>query len=396
MDFGHVAERVRNSLEWVVLVPVVCGSAYYLLTVLTALVLRLRARRLPDPPKADSPPVTVLKPVHGLEKNQTENLRSTCLQDYPGFQVVFSVQRQDDPALRLLREIQGEFGEPRVTIAVENCKPGSNGKINNMAGGLKHALHEVLVISDSDIRLRPDYLRTIVAPLSEPSVGCVCTLYRATNASRWFEKLELLTLNADYMASVIFAYVTGASKFCLGASTALTRTTLDRIGGLDSLADYLVEDFEMGRRIWDSGKEVRILPYLVDTMVDLQRPAQWWGHQVYWDQNTRAARPWAFFSTLVIRSVPFALVFAALRLFDLASLAVLLSAVAIRILTSAGVLSWGLGDREGLKCLYLLPFRDIAGLVSWVLALTRRTTVWRGSQFVLTRDGRLLPAEAKR
>jgi cellulose synthase/poly-beta-1,6-N-acetylglucosamine synthase-like glycosyltransferase len=203
---------------------------------------------------------------------------------------VFSVQDRDDPVIPLLREIEAEFGPERVTVAIETCRPGTNGKINNMTGGILHARHEILVISDSDVRLQPDYLKTIVAPLADPSVGCVCTLYKAACADRWFEKMELLTLNADFMSSVVFAHVSGASKFCLGASAALRRSTLEEIGGLEALADYLVEDYEMGRRIWTSGKKIVIVPYLIDTMVDLKTPAQWWNHQVYWDQNTRAAR----------------------------------------------------------------------------------------------------------
>jgi ceramide glucosyltransferase len=376
-------------LQWVFLVPVLGGSVYAVLCVVTAIWFRIRK----IPPMAgfpEWPPVTVLKPVHGLEKNQRENLRSTCTQDYPRFQVVFSVQEPGDPAIPLLREIQEEFGPERVTVVIENRRPGTNGKINNMAGGLPHAQHDILVISDSDVRLQPDYLKTIVAPLSESQNGCVCTLYKAACADTWYEKLELLSLNADFMPSVIFAHVTGASNFCLGASAALRRSTLEEIGGLEDLADYLVEDYEMGRRIWTAGNRIAVLPYLVDTMVDLKTPAQWWGHQVYWDQNTRAARPGAFFATVLIRSVPFALLYSALRLFDATGVAVLAAASGIRLASAAVVMGFGLRDREGLRNILFLIVRDLAALASWFLALTKRTTVWRGTEFILTRDGRLV------
>ena len=164
---------------WVLLVPVLAGSVYVILSLFTTARFRALARRRPEQSFPVWPPVTILKPVHGLEKNQRENLRSTCIQDYPEFQVVFSVQEIDDPVIPLLREMQQEFGEDRVTVAIENKRCGTNGKINNMIGGLPHARHEILVISDSDVRLRPDYLKTIVAPLADPSVGCVCTLYKA-------------------------------------------------------------------------------------------------------------------------------------------------------------------------------------------------------------------------
>jgi ceramide glucosyltransferase len=381
-------------LCWIVLIPVICGSVYALLCALAVASLPNNRKESAKRSFTAWPPATILKPVHGVEKNQRENLRSTCVQDYPEFQVVFSVQEPADPAIPLLMDIQREFGAERVTVAIENMRAGTNGKINNMIGGLSHARHDILVISDSDVRLRPDYLKTIIAPLADPHIGCACTFYKAACADTWYEKLELLTLNADFMTSVIFAHVTGASKFCLGASAALHRSTLQEIGGLEGLADYLVEDYEMGKRIWSSGKKVAIVPYFVETMVDLKRPSQWWSHQVYWDQNTKAARPFAFLATAIIRSIPFALFFAVVRLGDLLGLKVLAAAILIRLATAAYILCRGLQDREGLRSLWLLPLRDLASLVSWLLAFTKRTTIWRGSEFILTRDGRLVNREA--
>jgi ceramide glucosyltransferase len=390
-----VASSARQVLEWVFLAPVIGGSVYAILCLLAVVYFRTPSLHPAERTSTSWPAVTVLKPVCGLEKSQRENLRSTCIQDYPDFQVVFSVQAADDPAIPLLKEIQREFGADRVTVAVENCRVGTNGKINNMMGGLLHARHDVLVISDSDVRLKPGYLKTIIAPLADPDVGCVCTLYKAACADTWFEKMELLTLNADFMASAVFAHVSGASKFCLGASAALRRSTLEKIGGLEDLADYLVEDYEMGRRIWLSGKRIAILPYLVDTIVDLKSPRQWWNHQVYWDQNTRAARPWAFFATVLIRSAPFALLYALARLCDPMGLGVLAGALFLRVATAAATLGWGFGDREGLRSIGLLPLRDVFSLASWFLAFAKRTTIWRGTQFILTRDGRLVAREMR-
>jgi ceramide glucosyltransferase len=371
-------------------IPILCGSVYSLLCLWSVLSLR-RSRR--PAPLADWPPASVLKPVHGLERGLEDNLRSACLQDYPRFQVVFSVQESDDPALPLLRRLQAEFGPERVSLALDATQTAPNGKIRNLLGAIPHARHEVLVISDSDVRLQPGYLRSIVAPLGEPGVGCVCTLYKAVGARRWFERMEQLTLNADFIPNVAFAHVTGASSFCLGASTALTRSTLQEIGGFEGLSDYLVEDYEMGRRILALGKRIAIVPDYVETMVDLKTPAQWWSHQVYWDQNTRAANPWGLFATVLVRAVPFALLLACVRRFDPLGLAALAGALLVRLLTAAGILARGLGEREGLRSLPLLPLRDLGGLVSWALAFGQRTVVWRGKEFLLTRHGRMLPRQ---
>jgi ceramide glucosyltransferase len=388
-----MAGALQRIMELIFLIPTIGGSIYAILCTLAVLRFRLRPPKPARVFPASWPPVTILKPVHGLEKNLRENLRSCCLQDYEEFQVVFSVQDAADPAIPFLKELQQEFGSHRVTVAIENFQVGTNGKINNMIGGLCHARYDVLVISDSDVLLREDYLRTIVAPLADPDVGCACTLYKAAKAGTWFERMELLTLNADFMANVLFAHVSGASKFCLGASAALRRSTLEQIGGLQALANYLVEDYEMGRRIWTLGKKVAVVPYFVDTIVDLKSPSQWWDHQVYWDQNTRAARPGSFFATALVRSVPFAILYAAARMADEVGLWILAAAFTLRLLSAAAILGWGMRDREGLRSLGLLIFRDVTSIATWLLAFTKRTTVWRGTSFVLTRDGRLVARE---
>jgi len=384
-----------SFLQWVFLIPAIVGSVFVILCLFAV----WRFRSGPAYPFLYSfpqwPPVTILKPVCGLEKNLGLNLRSACFQDYPGFQVVFSVQDPDDPAIPLLREIQGEFGPERVSVAVENVQVGPNGKINNLLGALRHARNDIVVISDSDVHLKSDYLKAVVAPLADHGVGFVCTLYRAACADRWFEQMELLTLNADFIPSVVFAYVSRASKFCLGSSVALRRSSLKEMGGLETLADYLAEDYEMGRLLWVSGKKTVLVPYVVDIVVDLKDPSRWWNHQVCWDQKTRSASAVGFFASIVTRSVPFALLFAVSRMGDTLGLAVLGGVLGVRLATAAGILGWGLRDREGLHCLAVLPLRDIAAIVSWVLAFTKKTVTWRGSEFILTRNGRLISPSPK-
>jgi ceramide glucosyltransferase len=384
---------VPEAFSWfqgVLLVPTVAGSVFSLLC-LAAVFYWVRGRSGPPPPEdVPWPGVSILKPIRGLEKSLEENLRSACVLDYPDYQVVLSVQNPDDPALPVLRKLEREFGPERVTVAVTDSEPVVNGKIQNLLGALKAARHEIVLISDSDVRLRPDYLKTIIAPLADPDVGFVCTLYRAVDADEWYEKLELLSYNSDFVVQVMFAKVTGASDFCLGCSVAVRRSALDAIGGFEPLGEYLAEDFEMGRRIVRRGYRSKVLPYFVDSSLDLKRPRDWWDHQVYWDQNTRAARPVGFLCSAVVKAVPFALLFALARGLDGIGLAVLGGALAIRLGTAA-LISWRIGDREGPRCLAWLPLRDLAGLGSWVVAIFKRTFVWRDLRFGLTRDGRVVP-----
>ena len=387
----RVIEAV-TGFEGVLLVPVVVGSFYSLLTVL-AVYFFIRPRLEPDCPPGGWPPVTILKPIHGLEKHLEQNLRSACTLEYPEYQVVFSVQRLDDPALPLLRKLEQEFGSERVTVAVTDSEPVINGKVQNLLGAFGVARHDILLISDSDVGLEPGYLKAIIAPFTDPDVGSVCTLYRGKSAQRWYEKLELLSYNSDFVINVIFAKVTGASDFCLGCSVAMRREALLAAGGLEPLGEYLVEDFELGRRIGRAGYTTKLVPYFVDTTVDLRRPSQWWDHQVYWDQNTRAARPKGFAATILIRALPFALAFALVRGFDPLGLQVLGVTMAIRIVTAAAQFV-RIGDREGLRYLHWLPVRDLASMASWVVAICKRSFVWRDLRFGLTRDGRIVPRQA--
>jgi ceramide glucosyltransferase len=340
--------------------------------------------------EAFQPPATILKPVYGLETDLKARLRAACQQDYPDYQVVFCVQDPKDPALQVVKEIQEEFGEGLVSIALRDIRAGPNGKVNNLLGGLELAKHDVLVISDSDIQVRPDFLTAIVAPLADDRVGGVCTLFKNAGAERVYEKLELLTINADFIPSVLFAEVTGAAEFCLGPSVATRQSTLRDMGGLESFAEYLAEDYEIGRRIWTSGRKMVLVPYTVDAMLDLDGWSRWWTHQVYWDQNTRVANPAGFFGTILIKSVPFALLFAILRLGDPLGLAVLIGAIALRIATTAVILKSGLRDGEGLKSLWLLPLRDLAGLASWFFSYGQRTVIWRDVEYRLTTGGRMV------
>ena len=380
-------------LQSICLIPAIAGSVYGILCLLA--VFRFRTQSTCSLPSSFSkwPAVTILKPVHGLEKKQRDNLRSACFQDYPEFEVIFSVQDLNDPVIPLLKEIQMEFGSEKVSVVIENCQTGPNGKVNNLLGALPHAHYDILVISDSDVYLEANYLKAIIAPLADPNVACACTLYRATCADRWFEKMELLTFNADFIPSVIFAHVTGSAKFCLGSSMALRRSVLKELGGLETFSDYLVEDYEMGRRLWTSGRKIVIVRYFINIVIDLESSFHWWNHQICWDQKTRTANPVGFFATVLIRSIPFALFFAMSRSADAVGLIVLAGAIGLRLATAAVILGWGLRDREGLKSIALLPLRDLTALASWLLAFTKRTVIWRGSEFSLTGDGRLVSRE---
>ncbi len=375
-------------VQIICLIPIIGGCVYSILSVWS---IRQFFNKTPiNATEKFNPPVTVLKPVRGIEKDLKSNLRTISLQDWPQYQVIYSVQDPQDSALPILYDIQAEIKNQKISVVISNVEAGANGKVNNLLGAIAQAEHDIIIISDSDTNLKPDYIKNIVAPLSHPDIGCVCTLFKAKSAHRWFEKMELLTMNADFIPSVIFATVTGASNACLGPSIAISRSKLEELGGLESLADYLVEDYELGRRVWTSGKKMVLLPYVIDVVVDLKNWWHWWTHQIYWDQNTYFARPGPFVATILIRAIPFAILFAMLRMGDLWGLVVFGITVALRLLT-AGITLKELEDSEGFQSLYLLPWRDTLGLIFWALALTKRTVIWRGIKYKLINNGKMVP-----
>ncbi len=373
---------------------ILVGASVWLATLSCAFFFRSR-KKYSAPALSVLPPVTLLKPVCGLEKNLHANLRTACQQDYPEYQVVYSVQRADDPAIAVLRQLEQEFGTGRVTVVIANVEVGLNGKINNLAGALPHARHEILVISDSDVFLRPDFLREVTAPLADTKVGAVSTFFKGRDAGPWYEQMEQLSLNVDQFAMAMFASATGLVDFCFGASTAITKTQLAAIGGLEGLGDYLVEDNEMGQRIQRAGKKIVDIPYVVETTIDLSSPGHWWQKQTYWDQNTRVAVPAVFVASLLLRIIPLSLLFATLRGWDALGWSMFGAALGVRMAAVTAVLAVALRDYQGLRSMWLVPIKDVLSLVWFVRAFLTRTVVWRGVEMVLSSDGRLTPLEPK-
>ena len=359
------------------LVPVVVSCVYWLAT--AAMMLRFFRARAPAR-RGWRPAVSLIKPVCGLEKNLYENLSTACRQEYPAYEVVFSVQDETDPALGILARIRDEYPSVPIHIVVEKACAGPNGRLSNILNATEHAIGEVLVYSDSDMRLDPTYLTHIVGPLADPGVGVACTVYRAQGAENLYESLELLSLNADFVPSMVFARETGAALACPGASQAIRRETLTRIGGLEPMAYSLVEDLELGRAVVGAGLTIALVPHVAVTGVDLPRASLWWRHQVYWDQNTRVASPVGFFFTWLTRGVPFAALYVLLA--GPAAWLVLTIALAVRLGTTL-VNSTLLDDREGLRRVWLLPLRDAASLGVWFASLIGRKVYWRGRVFEL-------------
>lgn len=362
--------------------PVFVAFAFWLATTICLAVFMRKSSAADRGAVNDAwwPKVSLIKPTYGLEKDLYENLSTGCRQDYPDYEVIYCVQRKNDPALEVLKKICVDYPRSSVQIVVDESDVGPNGKLTNIHNGSRRASGDVLVFSDSDMFLPPDYLRAIVTPLADGQVGISCTTYKAWKPRNLFEALELLCFNADFVPQMVFAVVTKTSIACPGATMAIRRKVLDEIGGLAPLGYYFVEDYELGRRVVEQGYGIHLAPYVAPMGVNLDTFGDWWRHQVYWNQNTRLANPTGFFFTILLHGVPFALLYALSG--APFGWPVLLVAIAARLGTAVGN-SFFLEDKDGMNKLWLLPFRDLLGIFLWLSSFLKRKIYWRGKTFIV-------------
>src|SRR5919197_3386662 len=232
---------------WIVLAFACLPLLYYLCAIETA--WRYVRTRETAADREFAPPISVLKPVRGLDRHAFENFASFCGQDYPTYEIVFAVANADDPAVAVIRQLIEQFPEQDIRLIVGAPELGPNSKVNKLCRLVREARHDLLVVSDSDISVPPGYLRAVAAPFHDPGVGAVTCLYRAASDGRLASDLETIGISTDFAAGVLAARRLEGIRFALGASMATTRAHLAEIGGFEALAEYCADDFEVGRRI---------------------------------------------------------------------------------------------------------------------------------------------------
>lgn len=336
------------------------------------------------------PPVSILKPLKGIDPEISESFRSHCLQDYPEYEIIFGVSDPNDPAVASVEQLQGEFPSRAIRLVVCPEILGANVKVSNLEQMLLHCRYEYLIVNDSDIRVEPDYLRRIISPLNVEGVGMVTCPYRGIAAYTFGSKIESLGISTDFFAGVLAAkQIEGGLRFGLGSTLAFRRKHLQQIGGFKSIVDYLADDYELGRRIADLGLKV----VLSDVVVETHLPAYDWSgflaHQMRWARGVRDARLggyiglastfglfWSIVNVIAFRAAPWAIAL-------LAGMVMVRGAVALII---GGTV---LRDRQVLTELWLLPLRDLIAVGVWLASFVGHTVTWRGDRFEL-RHGRLI------
>jgi ceramide glucosyltransferase len=366
-----------------------CGMGFYMLCLWSAHAFRRLARRKPA---AFTPPVSILKPLRGVDPQMYESFRSHCIQDYPEYEIIFGVSEADDPAVEAVHRLMLEF--PRCQIQLVVCPNilGNNRKTSNLVQMLPQAQYDHILINDSDIFVTPDYLRRVMAPFAGENVGMVTCPYRGIAADTLGSKLESIGISTDFIAGVLAArQIEGGIHFALGSTLALTRRALDAIGGLRPLVDYLADDFELGYRVSQSGSEVVLTDVVVETHLPAYSFRGFFEHQLRWARSTRDSRRMGYIGLLLPFGLPWAILSVVFSVGAWWSWIVLAAAGLLR---AAVALEVGLGvvhDRAVWRHLWLIPLRDLVAFWVWFASFTDNKVHWRGDIFVLE-DGKISPA----
>ena len=357
-------------------------------------------RKYEEPPSGFTPPLSVLKPMHGSYRDTYGNLASFCRQDYPGYELLFGVNSADDPSVTVIRRLMAEFpGVPiRLTIGTSSMKPGStpsgsNDKVVKLCRLEHEARYGVLVVSDGDIRVEPDYLRRVATRFRDPRVGVVTSLYRGNTESNLWSELEDLSLTTDFLAGVLVARKLGV-KFALGATMAVRREALAAIGGFGALADAAADDHELGRRAAANGFTVGLAETVPETECDTRDLRSYFRHHLRWAVVTRTSQPWGHVGFLFAQGLPWAILAVILAPSWMIAAAFVAAYLVLRMTLAFVLGSWGLRDPLVRKKWWLLPFRDALAFVIWSASLFSRRVHWQDAAYDV-RCGRLIPASER-
>jgi ceramide glucosyltransferase len=354
------------------------------------------AARPPAPPCPPCPGITVFKPVRGLEPETRECLETFLSQDYQPYQVLFGVADENDPVLPIIRAFTERAAGPEVQVVVCPDRLGLNPKVSTLCQLAPLARYDLLVIADADVRVAPDFLATVAAALSQPTMGLVSCPYRAGETRTLGAGLEGLTIAADFIPSVAAARVVEGVSFALGAAMALTREAYQAIGGFAPLADFLADDYQLGHRVRQAGFGVDLLPYVVETVNPDMSFLDFCRHQIRWSRTYRVCRPGGYLAYGLTHALVFA---AALWLAAgwaaWAGTLVGLTA-ALRLGLAASAQRLGLGGPAWPWAFALLPVKDGLAFGFWLLSFLGNTVVWSGRRFRVTPSGRLVAAAETR
>ncbi len=352
-----------------------CACVYYLLVIVAA----LHFRWTPEQPPDFTPPVSLYKPLHGLERDLYEILAGFCRQDYP--EILFGVGDRDDPAVQVVEQLRRDFPCVAIRLLIADRRYGTNRKVDSLDKMYREMRYNYLAISDSDMRVDKDYLRRIMAPFRDPDVGLVTCFYRCEPGGTMASTFEAIGSTGEFHPSAMVARLLEGVKFAFGSTMATRKELVEAIGGFPVLADYQGDDYEIGNRVAALGREVVISPYVVHTLL----PADSWRtmiqHQFRWVRSAAGSRPKGHFGLILTYGLPFVVLALAVAPGSHAVWALAATWLFLRLLSAwiAGV--YVLGDPTLRRNLLLVPARDLLSVALWVASFFFKRITWKGRQY---------------
>jgi len=339
-----------------------------------------------------APPVSILKPIRGLDRETYENYASFCRQDYPEFEILFCVTDKNDPAVPVIKQVIRDFPQRSIRLLIGADSLGASDKVNKLCRMIHEARHEIVIVTDSDVRVEASFLPAVVLPFRDSAVGGVTCLYRGLTDGSFSANLEALGNSTDFAPGVLVAWMLGGGKlnFMLGAVMATTKTHLAQIGGFESLVDYFCDDYELGNRLAVRGYRVELSPFPVDIVYPRETFGEAFRHQVRWNLSIRYSRPWGhlglIFTQILVWSLA-AFILAQSRLVGLGFLAMYIL-LRNEMALSAG--ARGMKNKLVRAKIGILWLRDLFAFVVWAASFFPQRIHWRERQFYV-RDKRLVP-----
>ena len=352
---------------------------------------QFQARRQHRSEARFAPPVTILKPLRGLDRDAYQNLASFCQQDYPTYQLIFGVQDPADPVIAVVKQVMADFPHVDMSLVVSDVAIGSNLKVNNLANAATEAKHALLVLADSDVHVGADYLTQIIQPFADTTVGAVTCLYRPLTQG-WVANFEAVGIATEYLAGVLVAHELEGIEFALGPTVVIRRSVFDAVGGFAAIADYLADDFQIGSLIAQAGYKVVLSDYVIDHVITTKTPYDFIQRQARWYLCTRVSRPWSYLGLIFSHGTTTSL------LFWVATVGSQLGWVVLGITWSLRlVMAWSIGvnvlNAPMARALWLVPLRDLASFMVWIYGLCVTQLDWRGQKYRLVAGGKLMPLD---
>jgi len=351
----------------------------------------------PCPPlsaSASKDPVSIMIPLCGADFRAYQNYESLCRQDYPEFEIVFGVSDAQDSSLPVIARLQADFPQVPIRLVIGSDEIGPNPKVCTLSNMLPHAGHEILLMLDSDIRVGPDFIKAICGEF--PPDGLLTCLYRAGEAPGKPSKLEAVGISSEFAPGVLVAQMAGGISFAFGAAIAVSKQTLEAIGGLAAIASYLADDYMMGNLVRKAGRPVKLSRYVVETVLSKMSITDFVHHQLRWARGIRACAPWGHAGSLIANGTALSFFYFVFSGFSRFGLFVFASVSALRLWMAWMVGVRRLGDKILRHNLLLVPLRDFFSLFFWSATLFGKRVEWRGRIFRLEENGKIIPETTSR